>query len=122
TNSTTSRQGSRTRRFAFGAIVLPHRVATASGAATTSTQRQTPPCSLQPQYATAANAESSSRKRSPSFAGRKLDRLELLERLPAVAAVAERAARRRAEDVLERGVARAAIRAAEAVRLQLHQR
>src|SRR3954454_11894824 len=37
----------------------------------------------------------------------RLDRLELLERLPAVAAVAQRAAGRRAEDVLEPGVARA---------------
>ena len=48
------------------------------------------------------------------------DRLELLERLAAAAAVAQRAARRRAEDVLERRVARAAVRAAEPVRLELH--
>src|SRR5947207_7015227 len=50
------------------------------------------------------------------------DRLELLERLLAAAAVTQRAARRRAEDVLERRVARAAVGAAEAVRLQLYQR
>src|SRR5579884_2066824 len=49
------------------------------------------------------------------------DRLELLERLPARRAVAERPARRRAEDVLEPGVGRAAVRAAEDARLQLQQ-
>src|SRR3954469_6401662 len=47
------------------------------------------------------------------------DGLELLERLPAAAAVAERAARGRAEDVLERGVRRAAVRAAMHGRLEL---
>src|SRR4051812_37802774 len=47
------------------------------------------------------------------------DRLELLERLSAAAAVAERAARRRAEDVLERRVRRAAVRAPVYGRLEL---
>src|SRR6266550_1871991 len=49
------------------------------------------------------------------------DRLELLERLPAALAVAERAARRRAEDVLERRLRRVAVRTAEDIRLQLHE-
>src|SRR5436309_14703163 len=49
------------------------------------------------------------------------DRLELLERLAAALAVAERAARRRAEDVLERRLGRVAVRAAEDVRLQLQE-
>ena len=48
-----------------------------------------------------------------------LDRLELLERLPAAAAVPQRAARRRAEEVLELRVRRAAVRAAEGARLEL---
>src|SRR4051794_20328181 len=56
-----------------------------------------------------------------SFEG-PLDRLELLERLAAVLAPADRAARRRAEDVLEPRVRRAAVRAAEGLRLQLHER
>src|SRR3954462_13449702 len=47
------------------------------------------------------------------------DRLELLERLSAAAAVAERAARRRAEDVLERRVRGAAVRAPVYGRLEL---
>src|SRR6185369_4733469 len=58
---------------------------------------------------------------APEYAIGPLNGLELLERLLTVAAVAQRAARRRAEDVLERRVARAAVRAAEAVRLQLHE-
>src|SRR5262245_24662399 len=49
-----------------------------------------------------------------------LDRLELLERLAAVVAVADRAARRRAEEVLEARRHGAAVRAPEAV-LELHQ-
>ena len=48
--------------------------------------------------------------------GLRSDRLELLERLAAAAAVADRAARGRAEDVLQLRVGRAAVRAAEAVR------
>src|SRR4051794_37897965 len=48
-----------------------------------------------------------------------LDRLELLERLPAALAVAQRAARGRAEDVLQARLRRAAVRAAERARLQL---
>ena len=48
-----------------------------------------------------------------------LDRLELLERLPAAVAVAQRAARRRAEEVLELRVRRAAVGAAEGPRLEL---
>ena len=51
----------------------------------------------------------------------RLDRLELLERLPAALAVAKRAARRRAEDVLELRLRRAAVRAAVHLRLQLHE-
>src|SRR5262245_45959288 len=47
------------------------------------------------------------------------DGLELLERLPAALAVADRAARRRPEDVLEARLVRAAVRAAERLRLQL---
>src|SRR3954451_1955764 len=48
-----------------------------------------------------------------------LDRLELLERLAAALAVAERAARGRAEDVLEARLRRAAVGAAEGICLQL---
>src|SRR3954466_10729104 len=48
-----------------------------------------------------------------------LDCLELLERLAAALAVAERAARRRAEDVLETRLGRAAVGTAEDIRLQL---
>src|SRR5262245_3795288 len=48
-----------------------------------------------------------------------LDRLELLERLPAALAVAERAARRRPEDVLELRLRRAAVGTAEDACLQL---
>jgi hypothetical protein len=48
-----------------------------------------------------------------------LDRLELLERLAAVVAVADRAARRRAEQVLETCRRRTAVRTAEAA-LELH--
>src|SRR5437763_2500021 len=51
-----------------------------------------------------------------------LDRLELLERLPAALAVAERAARRRPEDVLEARLRRAAVRAPVHLRLELHER
>ena len=47
----------------------------------------------------------------------KLDRLELLERLAAAVAVAERAARGRPEDVLEARLGRVAVRAAKDVRL-----
>src|SRR5436190_8885792 len=50
-----------------------------------------------------------------------LDRLELLERLAAARAVAQRAARRRAEDVLQPRLGRAAVWTAEDVRLQLHE-
>ena len=50
------------------------------------------------------------------------DRLELLERLAAALAPADRAARRRAEDVLEPRLGRAAVRAAERLRLELHER
>src|SRR5437763_14145650 len=50
---------------------------------------------------------------------RALNRLELLERLPAGLAVAHAAARRRAEQIFELRVHRAAVRAAEAVSLQL---
>ena len=50
-----------------------------------------------------------------------LDRLELLERLPAARAVAQRPAGRRAEDVLEPRLGRAAVRAAVSVALQLHE-
>src|SRR5439155_23470702 len=50
-----------------------------------------------------------------------LDRLELLERLPAAAAVAERATRCGAEDVLEPRVRRAAVRAAVHIALQLEE-
>src|SRR5712692_6198326 len=46
-----------------------------------------------------------------------LDRLELLERLATALAVAQRPARRRAEDVLEGCLRRIAVRAAEDVRL-----
>src|SRR5207248_25704 len=53
---------------------------------------------------------------------RSLDRLELLERLLAFRAVAQRAAGRRAEDVLQARVVRVAVRAAEDIGLQLHQR
>ena len=59
---------------------------------------------------------------SPLFGRRLLDRLELLERLAAALAPADRAARRRAEDVLEPRLGRAAVRAAERLRLQLHER
>src|SRR2546423_4848007 len=48
-----------------------------------------------------------------------LDRLELLERLAAGLAVTKRAARRRAEDVLEARLGRAAVGTAEDLRLQL---
>src|SRR5262245_17660806 len=48
-----------------------------------------------------------------------LNRLELLERLAAGFAVAERAARGRAENVVEPRVARAAVRTAEGVALEL---
>src|SRR5205809_6923192 len=48
-----------------------------------------------------------------------LKRLELLERLAAARAVAERPARRRAEDVLQARLRRAAVRAAEGAFLQL---
>src|ERR671936_1873655 len=51
-----------------------------------------------------------------------LDRLELLERLAARRAVAQRPARRRAEDVLEPRVRRAAVRAAEDGAPQLDER
>src|SRR5262249_44933059 len=58
----------------------------------------------------------------PKFAERNaLDGLELLERLAAARAVAERPARCRAEDVLEPRVGRAAVRAAVDVRLQLQE-
>ena len=50
---------------------------------------------------------------------RSLDRLELLERLTAAVAVAQRAARRRAEEVLELRVRRAAVGAAERAGLEL---
>jgi hypothetical protein len=50
---------------------------------------------------------------------RALDRLELLEGLPATLAVADRAARGRAEDVFEPRFRRAAIRALERLALQL---
>src|SRR5438874_12956709 len=50
-----------------------------------------------------------------------LDRLELVEGLAAALAQADRAARCRAEDVLELRLARAAVRAAERLRLQLHE-
>src|SRR5207253_2053782 len=50
---------------------------------------------------------------------RSSDRLELLERLPARVAVAEGAARRRTEDVLEAGVGRVAVGAARDVRAEL---
>src|SRR5439155_10221810 len=49
------------------------------------------------------------------------DRLELLERLAAGVAVADRPAGRRAEDVLEVRLRRAAVRAAERLRLELHE-
>src|SRR5689334_17097415 len=49
------------------------------------------------------------------------DRLELLERLAAGLAVADRAARGRAEQVVQARVGRAAVRAPEALRLELHQ-
>src|SRR4051794_33334700 len=50
------------------------------------------------------------------------DGLELLERLLAAPAITERAAGRRAEDVLERRVVRAAVGAAERLRLELDDR
>src|SRR6478735_5606543 len=52
----------------------------------------------------------------------RLDRLELLERLAAALAPAERAAWRRSEDVLEPRLGRVAVRAAERLRLQLNER
>src|SRR6186997_3646753 len=51
----------------------------------------------------------------------RLDRLELLERLMAVRAVADRAARGRAEDVLQLRLGRSAVRAAEHGATQLHE-
>src|SRR5207249_468952 len=51
-----------------------------------------------------------------------LDRLELLERLTAAHAVAQRAARRRAEEVLELRLGRAAVWAAEDRALQVQER
>src|SRR5947209_3379159 len=53
--------------------------------------------------------------------GRLFDCAEPLERLAAAAAVAPRPAGRRAEDVLERRVGRAAVRAPERVRPELHE-
>src|SRR3954447_26986097 len=50
-----------------------------------------------------------------------LDRLELLERLAAALAVAQRAARGRTEDVLEPRLRRAAVGAAEGICLQLNE-
>src|SRR5437763_8764283 len=61
-------------------------------------------------------------RRWPKCAIGSLDRLELLERLAAALAPADRAARRRAEDVLELRLRGAAVRAAERLRLQLHER
>ena len=58
------------------------------------------------------------RRSRPEPGLRALDRLELLERLAAGVAVANAAARRRAEEVLELRVGRSAVRAAEAA-LQL---
>src|SRR5262245_22150736 len=49
------------------------------------------------------------------------DRLELLEGLAAALAVADRAARRRTEDVLEARLGRAAVRALERLALELHE-
>src|SRR4051794_3752578 len=73
----------------------------------------------------ARSARARSRRSAPMRRGASrppsLQRLELLERLPAAPAVAHRAARRRPEDVLERGVARAAVGTAERVRLELHE-
>src|SRR5579862_7629395 len=51
-----------------------------------------------------------------------LDRLELLERLAAALAPADRPARRWAEDVLEARLGRAAVGAPERMRLELHER
>src|SRR5215218_2891053 len=51
----------------------------------------------------------------------RLHTFELLERLPAGVAVADRAARGRAEEVLEPRVGRAAVRAAVAAPLELHE-
>src|SRR5437763_11972897 len=61
-------------------------------------------------------------RRWPNCAIGSLDRLELLERLAAALAPADRAARGRAEDVLERRLRRAAVGAAERLRLQLDER
>src|SRR5438477_1336473 len=61
-------------------------------------------------------------RRWPKCAIGSLDRLELLERLAARLAPADRAARGRAEDVLEPRLRRTAVRAAEGLRLQLHER
>src|SRR6202023_4352287 len=55
-------------------------------------------------------------------AARRLDRLELLERLAARLAVAERAARRRAKQVLEPRFRRPAVRTTEDAGLQLDER
>src|SRR5581483_3709959 len=52
----------------------------------------------------------------------RLDRLELLERLAAAAAVADRPARRGAADVLQLRVGRAAVRAAESAASELDER
>src|SRR3954451_14170806 len=75
-----------------------------------------PSCSVSPVArlsGSAPTAARAARARSSS------DRLELLERLAAALAVAQRAARCRAEDVLEPRLRRAAVGAAEDIRLQL---
>src|SRR5437870_2835787 len=81
--------------------------------------RAPPPMSSRAARSTTCSRRSANRSRRREPRKATSDRLELLERLPAAAAVAHRPARGRPEDVLERGFARAAVGTAEAVRLEL---
>src|SRR5213078_883088 len=67
-----------------------------------------------------ASASGAGRRRAPGTPEPRSDRLELLERLPAGVAVADRPARRRPEEVLQVRVGGAAVGAAKGIRLELH--
>src|SRR3954447_20423616 len=75
-----------------------------------------PSCSVSPVARLSGSAPTAARA---ARARSSLDRLELLERLAAALAVAQRAARGRTEDVLEPRLRRAAVGAAEDICLQL---
>src|SRR5688500_5556574 len=68
---------------------------------------------MQPAAASESTTSTGKRRMVATLPRLRSDRLELLERLAAARAVAKRAARRRAEDVLKARVRRAAVRALE---------